>query len=465
LIQDEIKRIFELQLANRQPMRDTSATQRIGRLRKLQNAILANRTELETALHSDLKKPVLETGLTEIYQVTTEIKHACDHLHDWLKPKRVPNPAVFLGSQAEIRYEPKGVALIISPWNYPFQLAMSPLVSSIAAGNCTIVKPSEMSSHTSAFIKNLIAQTFPEEEVAVIEGDHTVSTALLELPFHHIFFTGSPAVGKIVMQAAAKHLASVTLELGGKSPVIVDDSCDLGEAARKIAWGKFLNAGQTCVAPDYLLISENRRADFVEKVKAEITKFYGNAAESPDYCKIINSKHHTRITGLIQDAIANGAHLEAGNPDQKQNGFLAPTILTNVPPDSAIMQEEIFGPVLPVLTYKDTEEAIQIVNSRQKPLALYIFSRDDALIERILQRTSSGGVCINEVAVQFGNVELPFGGANHSGTGNSHGFFGFKAFSHERAVLKQPRFGAITFFYPPYTKWMKKLLDWTIKYL
>lgn len=460
----EINRTFEQQKSNCQTIRNTTARERIEKLKKLHTAILARRSELENALLTDLHKPAHETGLTELFQVTTEIKHACKNLHHWMRPSPVPNPLTFLGARGEVRFEPKGSVLILSPWNFPFQLAMCPLVSAIAAGNCIIMKPSEHSPATSRFMHELISATFPENEIAVFEGDQTVATTLLELPFDHIFFTGSPAVGKIVMQAAAKHLASVTLELGGKSPVLIDSSFDLKEATRKILWGKLINAGQACVAPDYLLIPENRQREFVALAKETIRTMYGDPATSADYCRIINERHQARIRTLIEEAVKNGATLET-DPGADGEKFVAPTLLSNVSPESRIMQEEIFGPLLPVVPYGSLEEALALIHSKPKPLSLYIFSRDDRFVERVIHETSSGNICINDVAVQFANVELPFGGVNSSGIGNSHGHHGFMAFSNERAVLHQPKRGAMTFFYPPYTNKMKKLIDWTIKYL
>ncbi|MCI0604748.1 aldehyde dehydrogenase family protein [bacterium] len=463
-INSEIDRVFELQKAHCDTIRNTSADQRTAKLRRLQDKILANQSLIETALRQDLRKAPQETGLSELYPVLSEIRHACKHLQKWMEPRPLKNPLVFFRANASIRYEPKGMALILSPWNYPFQLALSPVVSAIAAGNCVVLKPSEISSHTSGCIKQILEQTFPQEEVAVFEGDHTVATLLLEKPFHHVFFTGSPAVGKIVMQATAKHLASSTLELGGKSPVIIDEVYDLEDAARKIVWGKMINAGQTCVAPDYLLVPEKREKQFIETAKKYLQQLYKDPKNSPDYCKIISAKHQLRLKKMLTVAVEQGARIEIGGEIEESNQYFAPTIVSNVPADSQIMEEEIFGPILPVLAYRSPEDALQQIHSKPRPLALYIFSNNTSFVKNILDHTHSGGVCINDVAVHFANVELPFGGINNSGIGNSHGYFGFRAFSHERAVLKQPKTGAMTFFYPPYTEKMKKLIQWTVKY-
>lgn len=461
----ETDRIFELQLKKFPEIRRTSASERIARLQKLHAAILARRKDLEDAVYADLRKITHEAGLSELYPVLTEIKHAVKHLKRWMRPVRVKNPITFFGARGKIVYEPRGVVLILSPWNFPFQLAMGPVVSAIAAGNCVVLKPSEISSRTSAFLGSLIDATFPEDEVAVIEGGPEIAALLLEKPFHHIFFTGSPAVGKIVMQAAARHLTSVTLELGGKSPVILDDTCDAREAAKRIVWGKFLNAGQACVAPDYLLLSEGRQAEFVRHATEMIAAFYGKPEASPDYCRIINDKHHARIRRLIEDAVRRGAQVETGGTWDEATRYIAPTLLTQVPADSLIMEEEIFGPVLPIVTYRNLSEAISLINSKERPLSLYIFSKSKVAVRQILENTSAGGTCINDVMVHYANVELPFGGINNSGFGNSHGFFGFRAFSHERAVLHQPAFSSMRLLVPPYTEKIKNLIDLTLKYL
>ena len=460
----EFERIFKLQKAYQPQIRATSARERIAKLRKLADAILSQRAELEKVLMADLQKPAAETAVGELFPVLSEIKHAGRHLHRWMKPVRVGNPRSYPGSTGKFVYEPKGVVLIISPWNFPFQLTLCPLISAIAAGNCAIVKPSELSPHTSGFIVRLVSSLFAEREVAVFEGDPEVSTALLQLPFDHIFFTGSTAVGKIVMQAAARNLASVTLELGGKSPVVIDSEYDAGNAARKVMWGKLFNAGQSCVAPDYVLLPQSRQVDFVTAAKNTFAQHYANLKESPDYCRIINDRHQQRIKHLLEDAIAKGARLEMGGEIDDATRYIAPTILTNVPPDCELMQQEIFGPILPILTYQDVDQALTLINARPKPLVVYIFSKSETFADLVLRNTSAGGTCINDVMVQFTNVELPFGGVNQSGIGNSHGYFGFKAFSHERSVLKQPGFGPMKYLYPPYTPKVRRLADLMLKY-
>lgn len=463
-MQETIDRIFGLQLRKHPEVRRTTANERIAKLEKLKSAIFERRPALEKALQADLRKGASETALTELYPVTSEIKHATGGLKKWMKPLRVKNPLTFFGARGEIVSEPRGVVLILAPWNFPFQLAIGPLVSAIAAGNCVMLKPSEISEHTSHFIRDLIAAVFAEDEVAVVEGGPEVSQMLLEKPFHHIFFTGSSAVGKIVMQAAAKHLSSVTLELGGKSPVILHESCDFKDAARKVVWGKLMNAGQACVSPDYLFVPESRQADFVQHAKEAIAAYYGKPETDPDYCRIISDRHYKRVRSLIEDAVSRGARVETGGTSEDASRYIAPTILANVPKDSGIMKEEIFGPVLPVLTYRDLSEVISTINAGEKPLALYIFSNSKAATQAILSGTSAGGTCINDVVVHYANPELPFGGVNFSGFGSSHGHYGFKAFSHERAVLRQPKRGAMQFLYPPYTARVKKMIELTIKW-
>jgi len=309
----------------------------------------------------------------------------------------------------------------------------------------------------------LIRATFAPEEVAVLEGDATVSATLLDLPFDHIFFTGSPQIGKVVMAAAAKHLASITLELGGKSPAIVDESADLAKAAKSIAWGKFTNCGQTCIAPDYAYVPESHLPQFIEAVKGAITTMYGDPAKSPDYCRIINARHFHRLSRLIDEAREKGAAIVAGGERDEAQKFVAPTLLTGVHEDSAILHEEIFGPVLPILAYRDLTEAIGAINARPKPLALYIYAKDRARIERVLAETSAGGSCVNASNIQFVHENLPFGGIGHSGLGNAHGFYGFRAFSHERAVLED-KFSIVPMLFPPYTPRVKQMIQWTLRY-
>ena len=466
---EKTRRVFEKQKANRWRITQTSASERIAKLRKLKEAIFAQRADLHGAIHEDFRKNPGETDLTEIFPVISEINDAIRHLPKWMKPHRVKTPLALFGTRSEVRYEPKGVVLILSPWNYPFQLAMVPVIAAVAAGNCVILKPSAKVPQTSAFLKKLISDLFPEEEAAVIEGGHDVSDALLELPFDHIFFTGSPGVGKKVMAAASKHLTPVTLELGGKSPAIVDETADVKKAAERIMWGKFINAGQTCVAPDYLLIHERQAPAFIEEAKKVLTSRYGAdekaREESPSFCRIISDDHLKGLKKILDESVQKGARIEFGGKTNNGARFLSPTLLSQVTSESPIMKDEIFGPILPILTFRSLDEAVGIIRSKEKPLALYLFSRDQKAKEKILKETTSGGSCINTSVVHVGNPELPFGGVGNSGMGNYHGFFGFKTLSHERAVLSQGMIDSLKFFYPPYTPRVRKMIGWALKYL
>jgi aldehyde dehydrogenase (NAD+) len=437
---------------------------RIAKLRKLEAAILANRDAIYRALAADLHKSEAEADLFDILPVISGIRHARRHLTSWMKPKRAAPTMSLFGTKARIRHEPRGVSLIISPWNYPISLLLGPLTSAIAAGCPAIVKPSEMSEGCSALMAMVLAKTFAPEEIAAFEGDAAVSTALLDLPFDHIFFTGSPAVGKVVMTAAAKHLASVTLELGGKSPVIVDESANIAKAAKSVVWGKFANCGQTCIAPDYAYVHESRLPQFVDAAKAAITNFYGDPARSPDYCRIINERHFERVSRLIDDATEHGASIATGGERDEAQKYIAPTLLTGAAEGAAVMQEEIFGPVLPVISYRYLAEPIAAINARPKPLALYVYAKDHARANRVLAETSAGGSCVNASVLQFGHENLPFGGVGNSGLGNAHGFYGFRAFSHERAVLED-KFSIVPMLFPPYTARAKQMIKWTVRFL
>lgn len=462
----EVEALFSRQRAARWRIAATSADQRKAKLRALLEALMAHRTEAQAALAADFRKSPEEVDLTELYPVISELKDALRHLPRWMQPRKVPTPIGLFGSTSAIVQEPKGVVLIISPWNYPIYLTLGPLVSALAAGNCAVLKPSEFTPHTTAFLQKLLAGLFPEEEVALVEGAAEAAQALLALPFDHIFFTGSPAVGKVVMKAAAEHLTSVTLELGGKSPVLVDADANLQEAARKIAWGKCLNAGQTCVAPDYVLVHERVHDALVGELKAVITHFYGTDADarqaSPDLARIINGRHHARLMSLLRES--RGLTVFGGEVDEATN-YISPTLLTEVDPASPIMQEEIFGPLLPILKVPDLDSAITFVNARPKPLALYVFCGSRSRAEEVVARTTAGGGCINDTVLHFAHTGLPTGGVNTSGFGKAHGIHGFEAFSNARGILRQrTRVSAIQLMYPPYTGFVRKMIDLTLKY-
>ena len=467
----DLRSLFDQQRAILQTIKQRSYTERIKSLKKLESALHTHRIAIHKALKQDFNKPSEETDVTEISVVLSEIAHACKHLKHWMAPKSTRTPLKLIGTRSEVIVEPRGTCLIIAPWNYPLNLALCPLVSAIAAGNTAILKPSEHAPHTSKLLNWILAETFVPEEVAVVEGDVEVAQALLELPFDHIFFTGSTAVGKLVMQAAARHLSSVTLELGGKSPVLIDASASLKVTAERIVYGKFSNAGQTCIAPDYLLVHESVHDQLIDELKTQIRRFYpfssmGVGQIYRDYAHIISDRHLSRLKHLLEDAVSNGASIATGGSINTETRYLAPTVLTGVTSNMVIMQEEIFGPILPMIPYSNIKEALDLINSRPKPLALYIFSQSTAFNDQVIRNTSSGGVAINETLLQYAHPDLPFGGVNHSGIGKAHGIYGFKAFSNERAVLKQrtPR-SPLKFFYPPYSNRTRSLIDYLLRYL
>lgn len=418
---------------------------RLTQLKNLKQAVLDNKDEIIDALKADFNKPSFESYLTEI-AVVKEIDYAIKNLKKWSKPKKVATPLEQLPGSAFIYPEPLGLVLIIAPWNYPFNLTISPLVGAIAAGNCAIVKPSEISQHTSNIIAKIFAKTFDPAYISVVEGGAETSQKLLEQKFDYIFFTGGTAIGKIVMEAAAKNLTPVTLELGGKSPCIIDSDINIEYTARRIVWGKFLNAGQTCIAPDYLLVNQNIKKPLIDSIKNCVQEFYGDDPEkSPDFARIINQKQFNRLGELLK----SGEIILGGktNPD---TCYIAPTLIDKVSLDAPIMQEEIFGPILPIIEYNNLEEAISLVNSQPKPLALYFFSKNQEYQQQILQKTSSGGVCLNDTIMHIGVTELPFGGVGNSGIGSYHGKASFDTFSHQKSVLKKSFLLDIKVRYAPY---------------
>jgi aldehyde dehydrogenase (NAD+) len=464
---EEIFRIYDAQQKNRHNVKNTTAKERKAKLKKMIDAVSAYRSKIEDAVYADFRKPKVETGYAEIYNVIAECKYAISHLDEWMADHEVDTPLLYVGSSSKVVYEPKGVTLLLTPWNYPFQMPCQHLVSAVAAGCTAIIKPSEFTPHTSAIVKEVLGKVFAENEVAVIEGDHTVSTELLKLKFDHIHFTGSPAVGKVIMRAAADYLTSVTLELGGKSPTIIDETANLDAAAKKITWGKFINCGQTCIAPDYILIDERKKDEFVAKLVANIKKVFGeDAQKSEDISHIVNNRHYNRLKGLLDDAVKRGAKIEVGGQTDEAENFIAPTVISNVPPDSRVMDEEIFGPILPIVTYKTPQDALNIINGKEKPLALYIFAESRKNQDFWLKNTTAGGTCINDNVAHISQPNLPFGGVNNSGIGKSTGFYGFKEFSNERAVLKALHRGSVTTpLWQPYGKLAKTVTDFMIKYL
>jgi aldehyde dehydrogenase (NAD+) len=405
-------------------------------LRRLQAAIESREAALLDALRADLRKSPIEAYTSEIGFVLSDIRHALKHLPAWMKPQRRRVPLMAWPGRAAVHPEPFGVALILGPWNYPFQLLFSPLVGAIAAGNCVVLKPSEFAPHTAAVIAKLIADTFPAEYITVVEGDRDTAGALLREKFDTIFFTGSTAVGRAVMAAAAKHLTPVTLELGGKCPAIVCADAPLDVTARRIAWGKFMNAGQTCVAPDFVVADSRIRQPLVDALRQVVREFYGDDPQrSPDYGRIVNRRHFDRLGAFA--------------PGDAADLYIPPTILTDVSWDAPVMQEEIFGPILPVMEFDSLDDALAKLRDRPTPLALYLFTNDAGIQQRVVAETRSGGVCINDTAVQILGRQLPFGGLGESGMGSYHGQASFDCFSHQRTVVRRPLLVDFRFRYPP----------------
>lgn len=437
---DHWREVFERQRACALRLRQSRWQDRVAKIRQLRDAVIAHTEDWYRAAQADFGKPPGEVDLAEILPVCLEANDAIRNLKKWMKPRRVRPTLLTLGTRSHVQAQPKGRCLIIGPFNYPVNLTLGPLVSAIAAGNTAIVKPSELTPHLSALIAQVVREVFSEDEVAVFEGDAQLAKDLQQLPFDHVFFTGSPAVGQQVMAAAARHLASVTLELGGKSPTIVDASADLPLAARNILWAKLANAGQTCIAPDHVYVHHSVKDEWLRCCQREIEKACGSSLPeqqaSLHLTRIVNSRHAGRLASLIEDARARGARLLSGGQAAADACFVQPTLLDQVPPDARVMREEIFGPLLPVIGFESIDEVIAAINAQPKPLALYIYSRHRGHIERVLGQTSSGGACVNHSLIQFLHARLPFGGVNHSGIGSAHGHYGFQAFSHERAVVQ-----------------------------
>ena len=466
----EIERIFDLQRRAFKSELPPSRAERADRLKRLRAFLMDRRADVQAALYADFPKPPEEVDATEISPLKAEIDHTLANLKSWMKPHSVATPSALTGTASAVRYEPKGVVLVLAPWNYPISLTLMPLVSTLAAGNRAILKPSEFTPNATVLMAELVEQLFDECEVALFSGGAEVAEALTQQPFDHVHFTGSPGVGKKVMETASKHLASVTLELGGKSPVVVDETADVEDAARKIAWGKFTNAGQTCIAPDYVLVHEGQQARFVYALRRHLRAFYGatpeERKESPDYARLVSDKHFGHVTGLLEDATQQGARVAEGGQTDASERYVAPTLLTDVPEEARVMQEEIFGPVLPILPFSTLAGAVDRMNEKPNPLALYVFSERDANIEYVLARTTAGGTCVNDALLHYLNPDLPFGGAGHSGVGRAHGFRGFQEHSNERGVLKR-RYGSslMSWVYPPYDATAGRLIDAMTRWL
>lgn len=425
-------------------------------LKKLKTILKNHEKQIFEALDNDFQKPLFETYSNELFILYQEIDHLLSHIDHWAKTKKVKNSLINFPSKNYIKPQPYGVTLIISPWNYPLQLALNPALGAIAAGNTVIIKPSEHSPNTSGLMAALINDNFDPGFLHFVEGDAKTTQTLLSEPLDYIFFTGSTHVGKIIMKAAAEQLTPLTLELGGKSPAIVDTSADLSLAAKRIAWGKFINAGQTCVSPDFVYAQSSIHDQLCQLLKQEIHSFYGDdPSQSPDFARIVNDKHFTRLVNLIDPE--NVFH--GGNNDP-ENHYIAPTIMTDVSWEDAVMQEEIFGPLLPIMSFDNITEVISTLQTKSKPLALYLFSTDKTNQEKVMYNLPFGGGCINDTVAHLGNTHLPFGGMGNSGFGIYHGKTSFDTFTHPKSIMKKSNWLDIPLRYPPYDgkfKWLKKL--------
>ena len=426
---------------------------------KLLNCVQLHEQEIIKALHNDFKKPEFESVLSETAYIVSELNHTIKNIHKWAKPQLVLPSLLNFPSTDYIFKEPYGKVLIISPWNYPYHLALSPLIAAVAAGNQVVIKPSELTPNTSQIIAKIISETFDENHVKCVEGGVEIAQQLLAQRWDYIFFTGSVAVGKIVAKAAAENLTPVTLELGGKNPCIIDETANLKLAAKRIVWGKFLNAGQTCIAPDYLLVSGKIKTAFIESLKKEITDAYGDNPEtSPDFPRIINQKNWNRLTAMLANET-----IIAGGKTNSQDFYIAPTLVDEPSLDSPVMAAEIFGPILPVLSFGNEADLASIILRYEKPLSLYVFSTDKAFAKKIIQNYSFGGGCINDTVVYFSNKKLPFGGVGHSGIGAYHGKSSFDTFTHQKGIIKKGNWLDIPIRYAPYKgklSNLKRILKW-----
>lgn len=468
-IENEYSDLFKIQKEYFQSVLKTERLYaRKERLIKLEKWVKKNHQEIQAALYKDFKKPPEEVLISEIKPVIGEIKHALKNLRNWNKDKKVLTPLSLIGTSAKVIKEAKGVCLIIAPWNFPFMLAVGPMISAIAAGNTVVLKPSEMTPNTEQLLARLVKELFPKENVALITGGVPETQKLLELPWNHIFFTGSPQVGKIVMKAASKHLTSVTLELGGRNPVIVAKDSNIRSTAKKLIWGKFVNNGQSCVSPNYLLVDESIKQELIEELKYEFVSMHGNFPEeiknNKSLARIVNQHHFNRVSKLLKASIEDGAKVVFGNNIDSKENYIAPTLLDHVTIENIIFSEEIFGPILPIITFKKIEEAITIIQNVEPSLALYIFSRTKKIQKQIIKNTSAGTTVINDTTIQFIHANLPFGGVGMSGMGKAHGYYGFLEFTNQRSLLKQrSKFTTSKLIYPKYNSFKKtiiKLISW-----
>jgi aldehyde dehydrogenase (NAD+) len=439
---------------------------RIERLKALRKAIVHFRPRIQAAMAADFGKPPEEADLTEILPVLVEIKEALGKIRAWTRPRRVPTPLILTGTRTRIHYQPLGIVLILAPWNYPITLTLGPLVTAVAAGNRVIIKPSEFAPSAAAAVKAIVEAVFDPTECAVLEGDHTVAESLVNLPFDHVFFTGSPRIGRLVMAAAAQHHTSVTLELGGKSPAVVDTSANLDRAARTIAFGKFSNAGQTCIAPDYVVAHADIFDAFVERLRFFVRDMFSSTHEQSSTALVVTEDRCRRLKSMLDDALSGGASIVSGGAVDIDLRQFEPTVLVDVRRDALLLQKEIFGPILPVLRVDSISEALDIVASKDPPLTVYLFSRVGQVAKEVISKSCSGNVVINDTLIHWVHTRAPFGGIGASGFGRSHGFAGFKEFSNERVVVRQLlRWPPIHLLYPPFEKRSNRLRSLVIKYL
>lgn len=440
--------------------------QRRDRLRHFLSVFLSHRSKIHDALYADFRKSPEETDISEIYAVTSELRHTLRHLKAWMDPHAVPVSMVALGTASHIHYESLGVILNISPSNFPFNLTFGPMVNMIAAGNTVVLKPSEYTRHSAQLIEEIIKKCFPPDEILVCNGDAEVSQSLLQLPFDHIFFTGSTRVGKIVYEAAAVNMTPVTLELGGKSPTFVDEGVNLKKIAPRINWSKFINCGQMCISTDYLLVHESQSEPLIQfLIKDLIKRYTAQPQQSPYLARCAHPDLYHRLVTQLASAVEEGAQIRYGGQHHDPELYIDPTIITKVPLTSALMQQEIFGPILPVLTYHHLEEAIDIINSLERPLTMNIYSRNKNRIQKLMNSTRAGSTCINTNTLYYYEPNLPFGGVGHSGLGRAHGFHAFQSFSNARSIMKEILpIGAVDLVKPPYTNFSRRLLDLIIKW-
>tara|TARA_B100001287_G_scaffold181057_1_gene152656 strand:- start:2 stop:1399 length:1398 start_codon:yes stop_codon:yes gene_type:complete len=458
-----IRNKFNNQLEFSSQLRNSDFKQRIVKIKKIKNWIYLNKAKIRSALSKDLSRPELETNITEILTTVDMANDIIKNLKKWMAPKSIPSSLSVITSKSSIEYYPKGTVLIISPWNFPFQLCIAPLLYSIAAGNTAIIKPSEMTPATSNLVYEMVNELFEEKEVCVIEGAVEESQQLLELPFNHIFFTGSTLIGKKVVQASSKYLSSFTLELGGKSPVIIDKEFDSKKLINRLITTKFMNMGQTCIAPDYLVVHDDDYDNFLNQLINTLNVTYGknfnDQLNSKSLGRIVNDKHLNRLVDLLENYKSKILY---GGDYSKDDLFVAPTIIDASSNEKEPLEQEIFGPIIPIVRYSSEQELEKIISNINTPLALYIFSSNKKFISKIKNNTSSGGLCINDMAAHFLNFNLPFGGVMSSGSGRYHGFSGFKEFSNQRSILHQSRINLLSIIGPPYTDKINKLVEWIL---